>query len=204
MKPKAIVLLLGLLLPGSGFSQSSDSELVELKQIIPDIALDIRYATPDNFLHEKLYDAGRAYLAFGAARDLKKVQDSLRVLGLGLKVWDAYRPLSVQWLMWEKVPDDNFVADPRKGSMHNRGAAVDVTLIDLGTGKELQMPTGFDDFTEKASHRYLDLPIHVIRNRVLLKDIMEHVGGFLPHNAEWWHYTHQKSAAYPVLDVQVN
>jgi D-alanyl-D-alanine dipeptidase len=203
MKKRYVFLTFVFFLPLLSWAQTSDRELVELTQIIPDLALDLKYATTDNFLHEKLYTVGRAYLSLGAAKDLKKVQDSLRVRGLGLKIWDAYRPLSVQWLMWEKLPDDNFVADPRSGSRHNRGAAVDVTLIDLSTGRELEMPTGFDDFTDRASHGYDNLPPNVVQNRALLGDMMQRVGGFAMYNAEWWHYTHNKSASYPLLDFQM-
>ncbi|MDZ7290628.1 MAG: M15 family metallopeptidase [candidate division KSB1 bacterium] len=200
---KTIAILFCFFLPALAFSQSSDRELVDLTEIIPDIVLDLKYATPDNFLHEKLYTVGRAYLALGAAKSLKIVQDSLRARGLGLKIWDAYRPLSVQWLMWEKLPDSRYVADPRSGSRHNRGAAVDVTLVDLATGKELEMPTGFDDFTGKASHDYMNLPDQVIKNRQLLKDLMVRVGGFSAYSEEWWHYTHIRSQNYPLLDFQM-
>ena len=130
-----------VLLVGACFGQTSISELVNVKDIIPSIKLDIKYATTDNFTEQKLYTTDECYLLLGALNQLKIVQDSLRNIythngesypqGLGLKIWDGYRPRSVQYLMWEIFPDPQYVANPATGSSHNRGGAVDVTLIDL-------------------------------------------------------------------------
>ncbi|OQA14816.1 MAG: D-alanyl-D-alanine dipeptidase [bacterium ADurb.Bin363] len=133
------------------------------------------------------------------AKKLLKVQKKLKKIGLGLKIWDAYRPLSVQYKFWELVPDLRYVADPKVGSNHNRGAAVDVTLVD-SKGKELPMPTEFDDFTEKAGRNYNKLPKEVIKNRKLLEDYMVSEG-FLPLPTEWWHFDYKNIKDYPVLDI---
>ena len=115
-----------------------------------------------------------------------------------IKIFDGYRPLSVQKMMWEILPDDRYVADPKDGSRHNRGAAVDVSLVD-SNGVELPMPTDFDDFTVKAAHDYMDLPAEIIKNRELLKIHMEKYG-FISLNSEWWHYDLKDFVKYPVVD----
>ena len=115
-----------------------------------------------------------------------------------LKIFDGYRPFHVTKLMWEILPDERYVANPKDGSRHNRGAAVDLTLVDL-TGAELKMPTGFDDFTEKAAHSYMNLPSEVIENRKKLRSIMEKYG-FFAIESEWWHYDLKDYANYPILD----
>ena len=146
---------------------------------------------------------------------LKIIQDSLNNIrlfngksypkGIGLKIWDGYRPRSVQYIMFEIFPDPTFVADPNSGSSHNRGGAVDLTLIDLDSGKELPMPTGFDDFSDMASHSFSDdlLPPNVATNRRFLKNIMMNVGGLVPYDAEWWHYSIENNKDYPLLDFQM-
>ncbi len=124
--------------------------------------------------------------------------------GIGLKFFDAYRPYSVTKKMWQVVPDARYAANPAKGSGHNRGAAVDVTLINLKTKEELTMPTGFDDFTEKAHHNYLNLPTQVIANRKLLKSTMEKYG-FAALETEWWHYSIPNAASkFELLDLSFN
>ncbi len=147
------------------------ADLILVSDYIPDIEMDIKYATDDNFTSSILYDTALCYLAYETAQHLKLVQDSLRKIrsfnghnypeGLSIKIWDGFRPISVQFKMWEIVPDENYVANPHKGSSHNRGAAVDVTLIDFATKKELTMPTTFDYFGPPAHHDYDSLSTEV-------------------------------------------
>jgi D-alanyl-D-alanine dipeptidase len=185
-------------------AQSSDHELVSVKQLIPDIVLDLRYNTTANFTSQKLYSTDEALIAHGVAKRLKLVQDSLRVRGLGLKIYDGYRPRAIQYLMFEIHPDTEFVADPAKGSLHNRGAAIDLSLVNLTTGEELPMPTPFDWFGPEASHSYEgNLLPQQIANRALLRTMMEQVGGFTRYEAEWWHYTHRPLVSLPLLDFQM-
>ena len=122
--------------------------------------------------------------------------------GLGLKIWDGYRPRSVQYRMWEIVPDPRYVADPNIGSSHNRGGAVDLTIVDFSTKEELTMPTAFDFFGVEAHHEYMDHPLQVIANRELLKNLMTNVGGFSIYPEEWWHYKYPLSDNFPLLDFQ--
>src|SRR5580698_1291981 len=175
------------------------AELVDLEKFIPGIVLDIRYATTNNFTHQKLYPVARCCLRREPAENLKAVQEELRGMGLALKVFDGYRPLSVQRKMWAVYPHPGFVADPAKGSRHNRGAAVDLTLIKLD-GTPLLMPTPFDDFTERAHRGYMDLPAEAIRNRELLERVMtKH--GFTGLPTEWWHFDLNNWREYPIMDV---
>ncbi len=194
-------------------AQTAADELVNVKEIIPDIVLDLRYNTTNNFTHQKLYSTDEALFALGATKRLKLVQDSLRQItsyngntypnGLGIKIFDAYRPRTIQYLMFEIFPDPVYVADPSSGSVHNRGGAIDLSIVDLLTGKELLMPTEFDWFGEEASHSYTDLPPEVIANRSLLLNMMTNVGGFSKYDSEWWHYTYPGSSSYPLLDFQM-
>lgn len=186
------------------------ADLVLVSDYIPDIELDIKYATDDNFTSSVLYDTALCYLAYETAQQLKLVQDSLRNIksfqgttypeGLGIKIWDGFRPISVQFKMWEIVPDENYVANPHKGSSHNRGAAVDLTLIDFATKKELNMPTTFDYFGPPAHHDYDSLSTEVLENRKLLKELMEQVGGFSAYKMEWWHYSYTGQEEFPIRD----
>ncbi|PJB00152.1 MAG: peptidase M15 [Ignavibacteria bacterium CG_4_9_14_3_um_filter_36_18] len=208
---KKIILLLIITL-SSIDAQSSNDELVPVRQLIPGIHLDLKYSTTDNFTSQKLYTVDEAYLTIGAIKKLKLVQDSLRNItiydglnypqGIGLKIYDGYRPRAVQYLMWEIFPNPIYVADPTSGSVHNRGAAVDLTLIDLSTGLELPMPTEFDFFGPEAGHSYNNLPSNILANRALLKNMMINVGGFSIYEAEWWHYS-ITSAGLPLLDFQM-
>src|SRR5580704_13301130 len=180
-------------------TNAADADLVDLEKMIPGIVLDIRYATTNNFTGKKLYPVARCCLRREPAESLKAVQEELRPMGLAVKVFDGYRPLSVQKIMWAVYPHPGFVADPAKGSRHNRGAAVDLTLIKLD-GTELPMPTPFDDFTPKAHRDYMDLPPEVIHNRELLERVMEkhHFRGL---DTEWWHFDFRGWNRYPILDV---
>jgi len=192
--------------------QTSANTLVKVKEIIPDIEIELKYATIDNFTKQILYPSNICFLAFGAVENLKLVQDSLRNIniydgikysnGLGLKIWDGFRPRSVQYRMWEIVPDPRYVADPNIGSSHNRGGAVDLTIIDFSTKDELDMPTTFDFFGAEAHHDYMDHPLEVIANRELLKNLMTNVGSFSIYPEEWWHYKYPPSDNFPLLDFQ--
>ncbi len=198
-------ILLLLVLPWSlAHSQTAWDELVPVRQLIPDIVLDLRYNTTGNFLHEKLYSTDECLLAHGMVIPLARVQDSLRGRGLGLKIFDGYRPRAVQFLMWEILPNPVYVADPASGSVHNRGGAVDCSIVRFDTGEELAMPTPFDWFGPEAGHGYtLGLTPEQIANRELLLDMMTRVGGFNRYEAEWWHYTWSSPATLPLLDFQL-
>jgi D-alanyl-D-alanine dipeptidase len=180
--------------------QHPDSRLVEIKKYIPEIVLDIRYATTNNFTHHRMYPQARAFARLPVVMALKDVEIDLKTRGLGLKIYDAYRPYTITEKFYEVTPDTNFVADPRKGSKHNRGCAIDLSLIDLKTGKELDMPTGFDSFSRKAGANYPDLPQQQIVNRELLKSVMQ-AHGFRVIATEWWHYDFNGWAKYPLLDI---
>lgn len=194
-------------------AQSANDEIVPVKQLISDIGLDLRYSTTNNFTHQKLYSIDEAYLSIDAINRLKTVHDSLKNItsfdgvnypqGLGVKIFDGYRPRAVQYLMFEIFPNPTFVADPNTGSIHNRGGAVDVSIFDRATGLEIPMPTEFDWFGPEASHTYTNLPANIIANRTLLKNMMQHVGGFSPYDAEWWHYSIPGASGLPLLDFQM-
>ncbi|MBK7258386.1 MAG: M15 family metallopeptidase [Ignavibacteriae bacterium] len=204
MRPLLCALCLLFLLPASLHSQSSDAELVNVKELIPDIVLDLKYSTVVNFTAQKLYTTNECLLARGMVNRLAMVQDSLRKRGLGLKIFDGYRPRAVQYLMFEIYPDPTFVADPATGSKHNRGAAVDLTLVNLATGQELVMPTGFDDFSDAAAHGWtIGMSAEQIANRELLLTMMVNVGGLTSLASEWWHYEHGPSLTNPLFDFQM-
>ena len=176
----------------------ASNELVDLAAL--GIPLDIRYATANNFMHRPLYPSAKAFLRAPAAAALANAQRELAARGLGIKVFDAYRPYRVTVAMWDAIHDPDFVADPKKGSRHNRGAAVDLTLIELKTGDELPMPTGYDDFTPRAAHAFNDLPADAIANRALLRDVMTR-NGFEVFPSEWWHYDFGGWERFAVMDV---
>ena len=174
--------------------------MVDLAKTIPRIRIDIRYATKNNFTREVIYTEPKAFLRKPVAEALKKVQDSLAFYKIGLKVFDAYRPYAATLRFYEVYPDTNFVANPRKGSRHNRGCAIDLTLIELATGKELPMPTPFDDFSPKANPEYTELPEPVLTNRKFLFELMAHFG-FKPISTEWWHFDFSGWADYKLMDL---
>lgn len=178
--------------------QNSPKDIVDILSIDSTIVLDIRYATENNFTKKILYPAAKAKLRREAAESLASIQKELISSNLRLKIYDGYRPLAIQWKLWEIVPNENFVANPKKGSKHNRGAAVDLTIIDA-LGNELEMPTGYDDFTEKASHEYMNLNEQAIKNRTFLKEIMGR-HGFKAIKSEWWHYDFQGWEQYEIMD----
>ncbi|MGE5441247.1 MAG: M15 family metallopeptidase [Bacteroidota bacterium] len=180
----------------------SDTSIVLLKSVDSTIATDVRYATPDNFTHKVLYPTANVYLRKAAALKLHEAEmELMKKYNLRLKVFDGYRPLSVQKKLWEIMPDSRYVANPKNGSRHNRGAAVDLTLID-STGRELEMGTPYDDFTDKAHRDYRDLPENVLNNRKLLEDIMVKYG-FEPLSTEWWHFDYSGWKNYSILDEEI-
>lgn len=176
-----------------------DKRLVDVSTI-PGVRLDVRYATTNNFMHQQLYPVAKAFLRAPAARALRDVQQELAQEGLGLKVFDGYRPYSITERMWEPIKNPDFVADPAKGSRHNRGAAVDLTLVDLATGAELEMPTPYDDFTDRARADYANLPANVIANRAKLRDAMVR-HGFDPLPSEWWHFDFRGWERFELMNV---
>jgi D-alanyl-D-alanine dipeptidase len=176
-----------------------EARLIDIRLVNDKIVRDMRYATENNFLQRKLYPAARCVLRGAAVKALLQVQEDLVKQGLGLKVYDCYRPLSVQRLMWEVLPDSRYVANPAKGSRHNRGAAVDITLVD-SNGKELEMPTEFDDFTERAYRDYTGASPEAKKNRQLLEDAMTKYG-FIPLATEWWHFDAPGWDRFSLLDI---
>ena len=199
MKRLLIALLALLLLCESRAAEIKVADLVDVQKRIPGVVLDIRYATTNNFTGKQIYPSARCYLRKQTADKLAMVQQELKSQGLGLKLFDGYRPLSAQRKLWEIVPDSRYIADPAKGSKNNRGAAVDLTLVDKN-GKELAMPTPYDDFTEKAHWNYQNLPQEAIRNRTLLRQIMEK-HGFKGISTEWWHFDDRNWEQYEILDL---
>lgn len=184
-------------------AQFEGENLVDIQEINPDITLDIRYATANNFLKVKLYSVPRCLLRTSVAEKLSRVQEQLQHRGLGLKVFDCYRPLSVTRKMWEALPDPRYVANPARGSRHNRGAAVDLTLVDA-RGNELEMPTDFDDFTDRAARDYegSDVSNQARQNSQLLESVMTQQG-FIPLITEWWHFDAENWQDYPLLDISL-
>jgi D-alanyl-D-alanine dipeptidase len=177
-------------------------KMVELRSLIPDLAYDLRYAGTNNFMQRRMYPANtrHTFLRKPAAEALAAVQQELKVKGYGLKIFDAYRPYSVTVSFWELVKDERYVANPSKGSGHNRGLAADLTIIDLKTGAALDMGTGFDNFTDTAHQGFTQLPPIVLQNRQLLKSTMvKH--GFTPLETEWWHYYWPNDREYEVLNI---
>jgi len=177
------------------------ARLVDIRTVNPNIRLDLRYATTNNFLKRKLYTVAKCALRVSVAQKLALVQTDLEKIGLGLKVYDCYRPFSVTKQMWEVWPDPNYVANPARGSRHNRGAAVDLTLVDR-TGKELEMPTPYDDFTKKAHRDYNGGSRQSRKNRQLLEDAMKKQG-FIGITTEWWHFDSEDWQKFAILDISL-
>jgi D-alanyl-D-alanine dipeptidase len=177
-------------------------KMVELQSLLPGLRYDLRYATTNNFMQRRMYppNTRHTFLRSPAAHALAAVQQELNSQGYGLKIFDAYRPYSVTVAFWELVKDERYVANPAKGSGHNRGLAVDLTIINLKTGQELDMGTGFDNFTDSAHHSFVQLPQAVLQNRQLLKTMMEK-HGFTLFETEWWHYFWPNNRDYEVLDI---
>lgn len=173
----------------------------ELIALDPSIRLDLRYATANNFVGQVLYGCARCFLRPEAAQAVVAAHQELQMEGLGLKMFDCYRPRDVQWKLWEIYPKPGYVANPRKGSIHNRGGAVDLTIVD-STGQELPMGTDFDFFGPKANHTFTDLPDEVLANRRKLKALMRRYG-FSAIRSEWWHYNFRVKE-YELADEEWN
>jgi D-alanyl-D-alanine dipeptidase len=179
-----------------------EANLVELTSLDNTIKLDIRYATANNFVGRPVYTEARAFLQRPAAEALLKVQHELKKKGLGLVIFDGYRPWSVTKLFWDVVPEDKrkFVADPAKGSKHNRGCAVDLSIYDLKTGELIPMPSGYDEFTDRASPDYKGGTKEETANREMLRKLMESVG-FTVNPNEWWHFDYKDWQEYAIYDI---
>jgi zinc D-Ala-D-Ala dipeptidase len=178
--------------------QASDYRLLDIQTIVPDIAMDMRYATTNNFLKQAVYSKARCLLREPVARSVMRAHESLKAQGYGLKMLDCYRPLSVQKAMWKIFPDARYVANPVTGSRHNRGAAVDLSLVDA-QGRDLEMPSEFDDFSERA-HRNAQTMTPTARKHVkILTDALE-AQGMTTIATEWWHYDGPNWRHYGILD----
>jgi D-alanyl-D-alanine dipeptidase len=177
-------------------------DLVELTSLDATLRLDIRYASPDNFLSTPIYSGPRAFLQRPAAEALARAHRSLAREGYGLLIHDAYRPWWVTKLFWEATPVDKraFVADPATGSRHNRGCAVDLTLYRLSDGRAVEMPSLYDEMSERASPGYSGGPPEARRLRDLLRSAMERQG-FTVYESEWWHFDYRGWRDYPILNV---
>lgn len=159
----------------------------EVARLDSTIRLDIRYATDNNFMKQVIYDCGRCFYRPQVARALLKVHQGLKPQGLGLKMYDCYRPEPYQQRLWDVLPDPRYVANPKRGSLHSRGAATDLTIVKLDTGEELNMGTTYDFFGEEAYTTATNLPVEVMANRKLLQVVMRK-HGFLTIRTEWWHF----------------
>ena len=180
---------------------NGDKQMIDIKDHIGGLVLDLRYAGTNNFMKQQLYPAvTTTYLRRPAADSLAVIQKKLNESGLGLKIFDAYRPYAVTEKMWEPVQDDRYAADPKKGSGHNRGVAVDLTIINLTTKEELDMGTGFDNFSDTAHHAFNNLPEEILQNRLLLKTVMEQ-HGFKALDTEWWHYSLPNAKDFELLNI---
>lgn len=171
-----------------------DEAFVAVTDYIPDILVELKYATRDNFTGQVIYEFEDVYLRYGTVRKLMAVQAELKEMGYGLKVWDGFRPAAAQFKLWEICPDPTYVANPEKGySNHSRGFAVDLTIVDTA-GKEIEMPTAFDDFSALADRDYSDCTETAAANARMLQDIMEK-HGFSGYFGEWWHFNDTRKYA---------
>ena len=177
-------------------------DLVDLHKFDPRVMLDIRYATADNFAKQQVYKEPRAFLQRPAAEALRRAHDRLQAQGYGLIVYDAYRPWSVTKIFWDITPQSqkDFVADPAKGSRHNRGCAVDISLYDLKTSKPVEMPTDYDEFTDRAYPTYAGGTEAGRKHREILRAALE-AENFKVYAFEWWHFDFQGWERYPIMNV---
>ncbi len=165
-----------------------NDELVRIIDYIPDIVLDIRYATANNFTGEIIYESADAYLRYGTVKKLISVQNELKGNGYSLLIWDAYRPTEAQWKLWAICPDPSYVSDPnKKYSSHSRGNTVDISIVDA-QGNTLTLPSGFDEFGATADRDYSDVSPEAAENAEMLEELM-YKYGFSGYSKEWWHYT---------------
>ncbi|MCD6045154.1 MAG: peptidase vanX D-ala-D-ala dipeptidase [Gammaproteobacteria bacterium] len=188
--------------------QLTDLNFVDLLVIENSFIIDLPYASIHNFTQKIMYDTNaRAYLRKPVAEALVMAQRKLNVQQLGLKIWDAYRPFHIQEIFWAHCPDERYIMKPvrengqmKEGSAHNRGCAVDVTLVSTITGKELVMPTLFDDFSPAAHRDYMDCSVEAIRNRALLQEVMGSCG-FIGLPTEWWHFNWHAAHEFELCDL---
>lgn len=175
--------------------EPAEDEFVRVKAYIPDIVVELRYASENNFVKQKIYNFSDAWLRYGTVKKLLLVQNELRQYGYGLKIWDGFRPVSAQFALWAVYPDPSYVANPHQGfSSHSCGNTVDITMVN-SDGSEVVMPTVFDDFSKLADRDYSDCGKASAENAAFLEMLMiKH--GFTPYFNEWWHFTDTK--AYPV------
>ena len=178
--------------------QIENDEFVDIEKLSTYFKVEMPYASSNNFLNEKVYDCKKCLLRGEVAKALLEVQKNLMKKGYRIKIFDCYRPLTIQKKMWELNPDPKYVANPEEGSIHNRGAAVDLTLTNL-QGKVLDMGTNFDDFSEKAHHDYNGLSTKILNNRKFLKSAMES-SSFSSFETEWWHYNYNQGNNYEIAD----
>ena len=184
--------------PATAPTEPADDALVRVKDYLPDVQQELMYATRENFTGEQIYSFYEAYLRYGTIKKLQEVSRELSQMGLNLKIWDGFRPVSAQFRLWEICPNPTYVANPETGfSSHSRGNTVDLTLVDE-TGQELEMPTGFDDFSPLADRDYSDCTAVARENAQLLQDVMER-GGFTGYFGEWWHFSDTQD--YPVEET---
>jgi zinc D-Ala-D-Ala dipeptidase len=189
--------------PATALPKSGHGDLVELVKLASDIRLDIRYATANNFTGRQLYDQPRAILVRPAAEALVRAQQAAAAEGYGLTIFDAYRPWQITKKLWDATPAGplrNYVANPKQGSKHNRGCAVDLSLHRLDTGQLVEMPSGYDEFTKRAHRDFMDASAEAIANRARLERWMESEG-FRGISNEWWHFDFAGWEAFPILDI---
>ena len=179
-----------------------EPDLVELIKLDKKIRLDIRYASANNFLGRPVYTEARAFLQRPAAEALVRANQSLRKQGYGLVIHDGYRPWAVTKIFWDATPEDKkqFVADPAQGSKHNRGCAVDLSIFDLKSGKIVEMPSGYDEMSERSHINYTGGTDAARRLRDMLRSAME-AEGFAVYEPEWWHYDYKDWKEYPILNT---
>ncbi len=180
--------------------EPEDDEYVLVNKYIPDIYVELRYATENNFTGVKIYDFTEAYLRYGTVKKLAQVQKELKQQGYSLKIWDAYRPFEAQQKLWEVYPDPNYVANPANGMKnHNLGGTVDITMV-AADGSIIPMPTEFDDFSLKADRNYSDIDNEeAVNNVMILQNTMEN-NGFTGYQGEWWDYS--DTVEYEAVDFE--
>lgn len=185
----------------SEIANDSNKKMIDIKKAIPSLIIDLRYSTTNNFMHRRLYPfLLTTYLRLAAVNALKEVAIALKHKNLAIEIFDAYRPYAVTEQLWETVKDSRYAADPSKGSGHNRGTAVDLTIVNLRTKKELNMGTGFDNFSDTAHQDFTGLPAKILQNRLLLKTVMEKYG-FVSLDTEWWHFSLPDANNYELLNI---
>lgn len=211
IKPLTVVFfLLGIINSNSQTASSSseylivvnDTTFVNLKEYSQDFVYDMKYATEDNFLKVKVYDCASCFLRYKTVKALVEANKTFMKKGFKIKVFDCYRPLDIQKRMWEIVPNPKYVANPSRGSIHNRGGAIDITLVDFN-GKELDMGTAFDYFGVEAGHDYPNVSDDVKYNRNLLRKIMKK-HNFNSFDSEWWHYNFKGSSRNGISNAKWN